>query len=68
MSPPQIYEPKVGRTYRVHLDDAVFLARVVSRDVETVTVIADPNINPGVELPIDEFVLQRGTARFEEWI
>ena len=68
MSPAQIFLPQVGRTYRCHIDDGVFLGRVTGWDKDTVTVVADPNINEGAELPTDPIELKRSTTRFEEWL
>lgn len=65
--PAQIYCPRVGRIYRIELDDAVIIGHVTAWDADTITVKCDPDVNPGSELPLDEFQLKRSEVKLSEW-
>jgi hypothetical protein len=65
--PAQIYEPRVGRNYRVETDNGTFIARCVAWDRDNLLLVADPALNEGVELPIEEFSVKRTEVKLSEW-
>lgn len=65
--PAQIYEPRVGRNYRIEIDGGTFVGRVVAWDKDSVLVSIDPAMNEGKELPTDEVRLQRTEITMTEW-
>lgn len=58
----QIYEPKIGNTYRVHSGEHTFTAKVTATDEDTVTVA------PHEKLGIKTLTLKRLDTKFEEWL
>lgn len=65
--PAQIYEPRVGRNYRVEINGGTFIARVVAWDRDSLLLICDPSLNEGVEVPIEEFSVKRSEVKMSEW-
>jgi len=65
--PAQIYEPRVGRNYRVEIDGGTFVARCIAWDSQRVLFVCDPAMNPGKELPTDEISLKRTEIKMTEW-
>jgi len=65
--PAQIFEPQVGRRYRVHVDGDVIVARVVGWDLETVDVAVIERPCHASAYP-KQIHLTRADVRFEEWL
>ena len=63
----QIYEPRVGRTYRCEIEGGTFIARVIAWDADNVLLSCDPALNPGKELPSEEISLKRSEVKLSEW-
>jgi hypothetical protein len=51
----------------VETDNGTFIARCVAWDRDNLLLVADPALNEGVELPIEEFSVKRTEVKLSEW-